>query len=65
MVELTIHLTDEDARRLQEQARMMGMEPEELASSLVANALSGLSEDVKILVNEEPKENTGLHRPLS
>lgn len=34
-MELTIHLTDEDAQRLQTQARQLGVRPEELVSSLV------------------------------
>ena len=65
MVELTINLTDEDAQRLRERARMMEMEPEELAGSLLTEALSTLPEDFKTLVDEELEENAELYRRLS
>ena len=39
-MELTIHLTEEDAQRLQMQARQLGVDLEELASSLVTEHLS-------------------------
>jgi len=65
MVELTIHLTDEDARRLREQAQTMGVEPEDLAGSLLTEVLSRLSDDFKKLVDEELEENAELYRRLS
>jgi len=65
MVEMKVRLSEEDAQKLQAQASRMGVQPEELAGTLVVDGLSHLSEDFKVLVKKTLEEDAELLRRLA
>lgn len=65
MVEMKVRLSEKDARKLQTQAAQMGVQPEELAGTLVVDGLSHLSEEFKGLVKKTLEEDAELLRRLA
>ncbi len=65
MTELTIRIPKESVQALERQAREQGVLPSELASSMLVEALSGVSEEFKSLVEQELEENAELYKRLS
>ncbi len=65
MVELTIQIPNESVQALEKQARELGVKPNELASSMLVDALAGVSEGFKHLVEESLEEDAELLKRLS
>ena len=65
MPELTIHIPDESIQALEKQARERGVSPDQLASSMLVQALAEVSEEFKRLVEESLEEDAELLKRLS
>jgi lipoate-protein ligase A len=65
MTELTIRIPKESVQTLERQAREQGVQPNELASSMLVKALAEVSEEFKRLVEQELEENAELYKRLS
>lgn len=64
-MKVVFELPPEQARRLRQEAELLGISPEELARAAVSDLLVTPSEDFRVMVERVLRKNNELYRRLS